>query len=215
MKHGLIFDLDGTLVDSLAGIAASLNHALSRSGLPQHPLPAVRGFIGNGARVLVKRAAPTGSAEPLIAAVEQAFKEDYDLSWPDGTVLYAGISEMLETLQARGYPLAVLSNKPHPFTQAIVARLFPTIRFTAVLGQRPGISHKPDPAGALEIAATFGLNPENCTIIGDSMPDLETARNAGMRCVAVMWGFHDRDRLLAANPDQTAENPADLITLFP
>ncbi len=215
VNHGLIFDLDGTLVDSLAGIATSLNQPLARSGLPQHPLPTVRRFIGNGARVLAERAVPTGSDEALISAVELAFNEDYNVSWPDGTVLYDGISEMLETFQARGYPLAVLSNKPHPFTQAIVARLFPKIRFTMVLGQRPGISHKPDPAGALEIATTFGLAVENCTVIGDSTPDIETARNAGMRSVAVMWGFYDRDRLLAANPDRTVESPAELTELFP
>ncbi len=215
MNHGLIFDLDGTLVNSLAGIATSLNLALSRSELPQHPLAAVRGFIGNGARVLAERAVPAGSDEATISAVEQGFHEDYDISWPDGTVLYDGISEMLEALQARGYPLAVLSNKPHPFTQAIVARLFPKIRFTMVLGQRPGISHKPDPAGALEIAAIFGLAAENCTVIGDSIPDLETAHNAGMRSVAVMWGFHDRDRLLAANPGRSVESPAVLTALFP
>ena len=84
-----------------------------------------------------------------------------------------------------------------------------------VLGQRPGISHKPDPAGALEIAAIFGLAAENCTVIGDSIPDLETAHNAGMRSVAVMWGFHDRDRLLAANPGRSVESPAVLTALFP
>lgn len=215
MNHGLIFDLDGTLVDSLAGIATSLNHALARSGLPQHSLAAVRGFIGNGVSILVGRAVPTDSDEALISTVEQAFKVDYEVSWPDGTVLYDGIFDMLAALQARGYPLAVLSNKPHPFTQAIVAHLFPDICFTAVLGQRPEISHKPDPAGALEIAATFGLAVGDCTIIGDSTPDLETARNAGMRSVAVTWGFHDRTRLLAENPNHTVETPAELTALFP
>lgn len=214
MNHGLIFDLDGTLVDSLSGIAASLNRSLTRSGQPQHTRSAVRGFIGNGARVLVERALPAGTDEALLATVEQGFKDDYDLSWQHGTAPYDGIFEMLETLQARGHPLAVLSNKPHPFTQTIVARLFPSIHFTAVLGQRPGIFHKPDPAGALEISALFGLEPRDCTVIGDSIPDVETARNAGMRSVAVMWGFCDRDRLLAANPDRCAESPAALAALF-
>ncbi len=215
MKPGLIFDLDGTLVDSLAGLAASLNCALAASGLPTHVSGVVRGFIGNGARVLVERAVPAGSDEAVIATVELSFKEDYDTTWPTGTRPYNGISEMLKTLQERGYPLSVLSNKPHPFTEIIVARLFPEIHFTAVLGQRAGISHKPDPAGALEIAAIFGLAPDSCTLIGDSLPDLETARNAGMNSVAVMWGFHDRDCLLAAKPDRIAENPADVLECFP
>ncbi len=215
MNHGLIFDLDGTLVNSLAGIATSLNQALANAGLQQHPLKAVRGFIGDGARILAERAVPAGSDEALISAVEQGFKDAYDASWPDGTVVYDEISELLETFQARGYPLAVLSNKPHPFTQTMVAHLFPEIHFTLVLGQRPGIFHKPDPAGALENAASFGLAAGDCTIIGDSTPDIETARNAGMRSVAVMWGFYDRDRLLAAGPDQTVETPAELTALFP
>ena len=152
MKQALIFDLDGTLVDSLRGIAASLNRALGGSGLPIHPDSAVRGFIGNGSRALIQRAAPSAADEALLLEIEQAFKADYDLTWPDGTTVYAGIFELLESLQACGHPLAVLSNKPHPFTAAIVSRMFPTIRFAAVLGQRAGILNKPDPAGALEIS---------------------------------------------------------------
>ncbi|MEO5914967.1 MAG: HAD-IA family hydrolase [Luteolibacter sp.] len=214
MKHGLIFDLDGTLVDSLEGIGASLNRALAAAGLPTHPLTAVRGFIGNGARVLVQRAAPAGSDDGLIHSLEQAFKEDYDVTWPDGTILYDGISTLLESLQNQGYPLAVLSNKPHPFTVAMVSQLFPGIHFTAVLGQRPGIHHKPDPAGALEISAEFGFAASDCTVIGDSTLDIETAHNAGMKSIAVMWGFHDRERLLDAKPGRTVENPGELLEVF-
>lgn len=211
MKHGLILDLDGTLVDSLAGIAGSLNRALAASRLPTHPLPAVRGFIGNGARVLIQRAVPAGSTECLLDTVEQAFKSDYDLTWPTGTFAYEGILDLLETLQARGCPLAVLSNKPHPFTTVMVAQIFPSIHFAVVLGQRGGVPHKPDPAGALEISKTLGLSPENCTIIGDSTMDIETAHNAGMKSIAVTWGFHDRERLLAAGPDQLVNAPGDLL----
>jgi phosphoglycolate phosphatase len=215
VKHGLIFDLDGTLVDSLKGIAASLNHALTTAGLPTHPLSDVRGFIGNGARVLIQRSVPPGADENLVLALEQAFKDDYEMTWPKGTVPYDGIPALLESLQNRGYPLAVLSNKPHPFTVAMVSQVFPGIHFTAVLGQRPGIHHKPDPTGALEISAAFGLIPAECTLIGDSTLDIETARNAGMNSVAVMWGFHDRERLLAANPSSIAENPEEISSAFP
>ncbi len=212
MKHGLIFDLDGTLVDSLLGIAASLNRALSASGLPTHPLAAVRGFIGNGARILVQRAAPADAAGTLLDTLEQAFKADYEVTWPTGTVAYAGISELLATLQARGYPLAVLSNKPHPFTLTIVSQVFPEIDFKVVLGQLAGIPHKPDPAGAFEIANLLSLLPAECTVIGDSTMDIETARNAGMRSVAVTWGFHDRERLAAA--DLIVDDPAALEVLL-
>ena len=215
MKHGLIFDLDGTLVDSLEGIASSLNHALATAGFPVHPLSAVRGFIGNGARILIQRAAPAGSDESRIESLEKAFKDHYDLHWPAGTIPYDGISPLLETLQSRGYPLAVLSNKPHPFTVDMVSRIFPTIRFTAILGQRAGIAHKPDPTGAIEIASDFGLAPGDCIIIGDSTMDIDTAHNAGMDSIAVTWGFHDRERLINSQPGRIVENPEEIADVFP
>ncbi len=212
MKFGLIFDLDGTLVDSLQGITASLNRGLAASGLPAHPPEVVRGFIGNGARILIQRATPADTDETLLDTVEQAFKADYDLTWPTGTFTYEGITGLLESLQDCGYPLAVLSNKPHPFTSTIVARIFPTIDFKVVLGQLPGIPHKPDPTGALEIANLIGLLPQECTIIGDSTMDIETARNAGMRAIAVAWGYHDRERLAGA--DLIADTPAELSAVL-
>jgi phosphoglycolate phosphatase len=214
VKHGLIFDLDGTLVDSLAGIAASLNHALASSDLPGHSLEAVRGFIGNGLRILIQRGTPPSADESLIGVVEQAFKSDYDLTWHTGTFAYEGVFEMLDKLQDRGYPLAVLSNKLHPFTEVIVARLFPSIRFSAVLGQGPGIPHKPDPTGALQVSKALGCRPDHCWIIGDSTMDLETAQNAGMRSFAVSWGFHDRERLIRAGADSIADDPAALTDHF-
>ena len=201
-------------MDSLRGIAASLNRALAASGLPIHPEAAVRGFIGNGSRILIQRASPSDADEALLLQVEQAFKTDYELTWPAGTTVYAGITGLLESLQARSYPLAVLSNKPHPFTAAIVSRLFPTIRFAAVLGQRSGVPHKPDPAGALEISTSLQQRPQDCIVIGDSTMDLETARNAGMGAIAVTWGFHDRERLMAAGAEVIANDPAALLELM-
>lgn len=211
MKHGLIFDLDGTLVNSLAGIAASLNASLALAGMEQHPLEAVRRFIGNGARMLVTRAAGEGAGTDLLDRLEEGFKTDYDVTWPEGTIPYDGIVAMLETLQAEGYPLAVLSNKPHAFTEVIVEKVFPTVKFSVVLGQRAAIPHKPDPAGAVEIAREFGLKPENCIVIGDSTMDLETAWNAGMKAIAVSWGYHDPEVLLAANADVMAHDPGELL----
>jgi len=214
VKQALIFDLDGTLVDSLQGIATALNRALSSSCLPTHPLEAVRGFIGNGARVLIGRGVPAGSPETLIDAVEQAFKAEYEVAWPGGTIPYPGTARLLEKLQQRGLALAVLSNKPHAFTVAMVARIFPSIRFGAVLGQRAGIPHKPDPGGALEVSAQLEVPPERCLVIGDSTMDIETAKNAQMKAIAVTWGFHDRERLVAAGADYIADDPAQLLQIL-
>lgn len=214
VKQGLIFDLDGTLVDSLDGLTTALNLALERSGLRPHPREAVRGFIGNGARVLVQRAVPSGTSEPAIGRVEADFKAIYDTEWRAGTKPYDGIAGLLDELQTLGHPLAVLSNKPHIFTEVIVAAMFPGVEFAAVLGQRAGIPHKPDPAGALEIAGLLARPPAGCTVIGDSTMDIETARNAGMESIAVGWGFHDRGPLLAAGPDALAGTVDELAGLF-
>jgi phosphoglycolate phosphatase len=211
VKHGLIFDLDGTLVDSLQGIADSLNRALHSVGLPGHSLEKVRGFIGNGSRVLIERGVPEGSNESFIDTVEQAFKADYESTWPQGTSAYEGINELLEHLQSCGFPLAVLSNKPHPFTLAMVSRLFPSIDFAVVLGQLAGIPHKPDPTGALEISNILRLRPQDCTVIGDSTMDIETAQNAGMQSIGVTWGFHDHERLVAAGADRLVHAPQELL----
>ena len=208
----IIFDLDGTLVESLPGIAASLNRALSLHGLPGHSHAAVRGFIGDGARMLATRALTGASRLDLLESVIRSFAEDYAASWPSGTSAYPGIPGLLESLARRGIPLAVLSNKPHPFTVEIVEKLFPENTFAAILGNREGLPHKPDPAGALEIAASLGIPPEHCTLIGDSTMDLDTAKDAGMKSIAVTWGYHDRDRLSAA--DAIAESVMELTEIL-
>lgn len=211
MKEGLIFDLDGTLVDSLAGIATSLNHALESLALPCHVTADVRRFIGDGSWMLAKRAAPAGSSDEQIGAIEQAFKTHYDANWIRGTVPYPGISELLESLQALGHPLAILSNKPHPFTEAIAKAVFPGIEFDVIVGQKSGIPHKPDPTGALEIVRAFGLPGSQCILIGDSTIDIATSRNAGLRSIAVTWGYHDRSPLEAAEPGCLMDSPEELL----
>lgn len=210
MKPCLIFDLDGTLVDSLPGIAATLNRTLSAHGLPGHSHAAVRSFVGNGLRNLILRGAPHGASPELIQSLLTLYMKDYNLSWRDGTVAYPGVHHMLGELQQSGYSMAVLSNKVHEFTVEMVNSIFPDIHFSAVLGQRVGIPHKPDPAGALQIARTLGTSPENCVVIGDSTMDIETAANAGMENIAVSWGYHDRDRLLAAGARRIIDQPAQL-----
>jgi len=206
--RALIFDLDGTLVESLPGIAGSLNRSLALLGLPQHTHEAVRGFIGDGAQKLVERALSGMSRQDLTAELLASFGKDYATTWPEGTRVYNGMHELLARLTAKGVPLAVLSNKPHAFTVEIVQRLFPEKTFAVTLGNREGLAHKPDPTGALEIASSLNLLPADCTLIGDSVIDLETAQNAGMTSIGVTWGYHDKARLHGAH--QLAETIAEL-----
>ena len=149
MKPCLIFDLDGTLVDSLPGIAASLNRTLDAHGLPGHSDAMVRSFIGNGLRNLITRAAPQSADPSLIDSMLGLYRKDYELSWASGTHVYPGIHHMLDELRLAGFSMSVLSNKVHAFTVEMTRVMFPSISFSAVLGQREGIPHKPHPAGAL------------------------------------------------------------------
>ncbi len=210
----VIFDLDGTLVDSLPGIAASLNRTLAAHGLPGHSDRAVRGFVGDGIRNLILRALPAGSDASLFESMLALYKKDYGLSWPEGTAPYPGIVGMLENLGLRGPDLAVLSNKSHEFTVEIVARVFPGIRFACVEGQRDGQPQKPDPHGALKVSAAAGVAPCDCALVGDSTMDIETALRAGMEAVGVAWGYHDPGRLRAAGAVEVVADPAELSARF-
>jgi phosphoglycolate phosphatase len=160
--------------------------------------------------MLVKRALGEAHEPTLATSVIDSFKDHYDANWQSGTRAYEGITEALESLSEAGYPLAVLSNKPHAFTTAMTQRVFPTIEFAAVLGQRDGVPHKPEPQGALEIAKMTGHAPLDCIVIGDSTMDLETARRGGMRAMAVTWGYHDRERLIEAGATHMIDHPNQL-----
>jgi phosphoglycolate phosphatase len=213
VKPCLIFDLDGTLVDSLPGIAGSLNRTLTAHGLPDHSESMVRSFVGDGLRMLIQRGAHPIKDPAHIDALVSFFKKDYELSWNSGTIPYPGIHNMLNDLQKDGYPLAVLSNKTHDFTTAMVAEVFPNIHFTKVLGQQDGVQHKPHPAGAFLIAQTAGLDPRNCYLIGDSTIDLETANNAEMNAICVTWGYHDRKKLFDAGAKVFIDTPSEIHAL--
>jgi phosphoglycolate phosphatase len=214
VKPCLIFDLDGTLVDSLPGIAASLNRTLTAHGLPGHSDARVRSFIGDGIRNLMLRAIAKGAEPATVESLLELYRKDYALSWKSGSTVYPGVASLLDELQRAGFEMAILSNKVHDFTVEMVGAMFPAIRFAAVLGQRDGIPHKPHPAGALQLADMLGAAAENCVVIGDSTIDLETAANAGMRGIAVTWGYHDRDALVAAGATRLIEHPSELPALL-
>ncbi|NNC90454.1 MAG: HAD family hydrolase [Akkermansiaceae bacterium] len=195
MLHGLIFDLDGTLVDSLPGIAEALNGALAERGHPGHPEERVRTFIGNGTWMLARRGLPPEVPDEEVAAVEEAVLARYARTWRTGTRVYDDIAPLLADLAGRGVALAIFSNKAHAHTVTIAAELFGDIPFCAVLGHREGSPRKPDPSGALEIAAQMHLAPAQVGFVGDSTIDYETADNAGMQPLLVTWGYHPRAAL--------------------
>ena len=204
--------MDGTLADSLPGIAASLNAALASQGQLTHTSEVVRTFIGDGAEMLVRRAL-TNADEHVFTNVLENFREHYAAHWQEGTVPYAGIHQLLAKLRERGDGLAVLSNKPHPFTMSIVDRLFPQ-NFSHVIGQRAGIPHKPDPTGLWEILRSPDWTAQQSMMIGDSIMDLQTAQNAGIDSIAVGWGYHDIEALEKLNPTYLVGSVEELMMMI-
>ena len=208
----ILFDLDGTLIDSIADLANSANAMLGRLGHPAHPEASYLSFVGDGARALVERCLPAAAANRP-EAVDQAldvFRTIYRDHWHDQTTPYPGIPTVLASCASAGIPLAVLSNKPHEFTTRCVRHFFPQRAFSAVIGQRAGIPVKPDPASALAIAADLGLAPSDCALVGDTRVDILTAVQAGMRPVGVLWGFRKREELTAAGATTLVTTVQDL-----
>ena len=200
--RGVIFDLDGTLLDTVEDIGRAANQALASKGFDGHAIEAYRGFVGHGALELMRRAlvASMGSlsTEPdpgLVAELEQGFQEAYEDHWQSATRPYPGVDELLDKLTRKGWPMAVLSNKPHHFTVKCVEGLLHRWRFSPVLGQRAEVPKKPDPRAALDIAEAWGMAPAELAFVGDTTVDLKTAQRAGMQPFGVLWGFHDRDQL--------------------
>ena len=216
--HAYIFDLDGTLVNSLTDLAAAVNQALSKAGLPEHPLEAYRHFVGNGLERLIRRALPGGEdAVPeagLVSMLTASMRVYYDSHWHDASEVYPGIHEMLAALHQQGKKLAVLSNKPDDWTCDFVQHFLPEIPFACVRGAREGVPHKPDPQSALELASLLALPPEQIVFVGDSKVDILTGRHAGMTPVGVTWGFRDEAELRAAGATRLIHAPHELLRLF-
>ena len=211
-----IFDLDGTLLDSLQDIADSMNRTLRRNGFPDHPVQAYRGFIGNGVRVLARRVLPEDRREDdgLVERVLREMQEEYASHWADKSRPYPGIARMLDALAARGVRMAILSNKPDRFTRLIADRFFSAWPLDPVIGARDGRPHKPDPEAALEIARAWKLAPEAVLYAGDSDADMLTGRAAGMYPVGVLWGFRPREELVSSGAAITVDEPAELLRCF-
>lgn len=209
MTKAVIFDLDGTLLNTLGDLTAAVNHALTAYGLPTHTEAEVRTYIGDGVKTLIARSCPADADEATLAAVLAAYLPYYAAHNMDFTVPYEGVTEILAQLRRRGVKTAVVSNKHDPGVQALCAHYFGGLLDLAVGGgdARP---LKPAPDGVLYAMEQLGVTPDEVWYVGDSTIDVVTARNAGVRCAAVSWGFHDRDRLAAEHPAVLADNAEQL-----
>ena len=210
--RAVLFDLDGTLADSLADLAHATNAALRAVGCPPHPLVRYRTMVGDGARTLCARAVPADRPD-LVDEVRQRMRDYYAVHCFDETRLYPGILELVRALAERGCKLAVLSNKPDDFTRQMIAHYFQPNPFQIVRGHRAHAPLKPDPTSALAIAAELQIPPAEWLYLGDTNTDMQTARAAGMIPVGVEWGFREREELLASGAATIIAAPADLLKL--
>ena len=209
--RAVIFDLDGTLLDSLADIGGAMNDALQARGWPTHPLDAYLRFVGDGVEMLARRAAPAGiEVGPLV----DEYRARYGERMEQETKPYPGVPELLDGLQARGVKMAVLSNKREDFTVELVKRQLQRWPFVEVRGERREVPRKPDPTAALEIARVLGHPPTEIAFVGDTHIDMKTAVAAGMLPVAVLWGFRTREELLAAGAKHLLATPSELLSLL-
>jgi len=213
--QAVIFDLDGTLLNTLADIADSANRVLTAHGFPPHQEDAYRWFVGDGSAILMTRALPEEWRSPeMIKACLHGFISDYNQNWHQATRPYDDLKDLLGELQARKIKMSVVTNKPHRFTGAMMAHYFEGFGFYPILGQRDGIPKKPDPRQALSAAAKMGVPPSACIFIGDSGVDMQTARNAGMMPVGAGWGFRHPEELIRAGAVAVIDHPLELLDLI-
>lgn len=211
MKYQLaIFDLDGTLLDTLEDLADSTNYIMQQYGYPQRTLTEVRSFVGNGIRKLLERSAPKGTPAEQIDRMFEQFKEYYGVHCADKTKPYDGIMELLANLQTQGVKLAVVSNKADYAVKALCEQYFPGC-FDEAVGEREGIARKPAPDTVNEVLKNLQMDKSQAVYIGDSEVDVQTAQNAEMDCIAVDWGFRDREVLQEAGAETIVSTPAELM----
>ena len=209
----VIFDLDGTLLDTLQDLADSANYALAQSGFPTRTREEVRAFVGNGVGMLIHRAVPTGTSPQAEAACLDCFRAHYLTNMSHKTAPYPGILPMLDRLKAAGRKLAVVSNK---FDGAVkgLCRTYFGDRLSAAIGESEGVARKPAPDTVLRALSDLGMPRESAVYVGDSDVDILTARNAGIPCLSVSWGFRDRDFLLAHGAEYIADSPEGLCAVL-
>lgn len=204
-----IFDLDGTILDTLEDLCIGMNHALRAHAMPERSLDEVRRFVGNGIRKLVERAVPEGTAAQTIDSVYEAFTVYYAQHCTDHTKPYEGVEQLLRTVRAAGMQTAVVSNKADYAVQTLCADYFPGM-FDAVVGEREGVRRKPCPDSVNTVLEKLGVSPGQAVYIGDSDVDIETAKRAEMPCISVNWGFRTTEFLIEHGAEQILSAPAEL-----
>ena len=215
MKRLFIFDLDGTLLNTIADLAQSTNYALAKNGFPTHEVGAYNYFVGNGINKLFERALPEGEkTEENILTIRRDFLAYYDIHNADKSRPYPGIPELLQALQAKGVQIAVASNKYQAATEKLVPHFFPDIHFTAILGQREGVPTKPDPAIVHDILSLAGVSKAETLYIGDSNVDMQTALNSGVDACGVAWGFRPVSELEAFHPRFVVHQAEEILALL-
>ena len=211
----VLFDLDGTLLDTLEDLADSVNRVLTHHGYPTHDASEYRGFVGDGSVNLIIRALPEAHRDGgTVAACVEGFKDDYSRNWHVKTAIYGGVARMLTALSERGMKMAVLSNKLDGFTRQCVEYFLPRWPFQVVMGNRDGVPLKPDPRAALEVAERMGIEPGRFLYLGDSGVDMKTALGAGMYGVGVLWGFRGRAELEETGARAIVSHPREVLELL-
>ena len=213
MYNTFIFDLDGTLLNTLDDLVASVNYAMHTHGMPERTLDEVRSFVGNGVRLLMERAIPEGSANPRFEETFATFRAYYMEHSLDTTRPYDGIPEMIHALKQRGCRLAVVSNKFYAATQELIRHFFPEITVAIGEHEAEGIRKKPAPDTVFEALRQLGVGKEGAVYVGDSDVDIQTARNSGLPCISVLWGFRDRDFLQKNGAETFISAPSELLSL--
>jgi phosphoglycolate phosphatase len=213
--RAVLFDLDGTLLDTVDDLADSANAIFERAGFPQHPVSAYKIFVGEGLRRFIERALPPDALdEETILRMMDEMREEYGRRFADKTRPYDGVGDMLDRLAELGVRASVYSNKPEVYTKKLVEKLLPRRDFEIVMGARDGMPRKPDPAGAVEIASRMGLGPSEFLYLGDTSIDMHTALAAGMFAVGALWGFRDEAELREAGAQEIVKTPLDVIPLL-
>lgn len=213
-QKAIIFDLDGTLIDSLEDIAVCMNQVFEEMGLPTHEINDYKKFVGGGVDILVENALANSQTKEVKKQVSIRFKEIYDQNLHAKTLPYDGIYDLLAKLEEANIKMGILSNKPHKFTCQYAKSLFKDYNFLEVHGQKEHINKKPDPKAAIDIANSFGLDCSEIYFVGDTKVDMQTAKNANMKAIGVLWGFREEEELREHGADFIVKKPSDIFDII-